>query len=178
MTAQELRKGEGDIIDDLFRADDASKRQVGTIVLKRLQVRQLDDQGRPRKDEHGELVYGPLELRVRALKQSELDRERRKCGRIWQIGEDGNRENIADPTELSARFVAAALVPEDRERYLEDKRMWDRFGVGGPIDVLDAWLTAGELTQAGAVVMRMSGIHLDQRTERMILEPSSEGADD
>ena len=81
-------------------------------------------------DPEGQLVYGPLELRLGPLRQSEIDFERRKCSRIWQVNEDGEREYVADPTELAARWVVRAMVPEDRERYLENKRMWQRGSSG------------------------------------------------
>jgi Phage XkdN-like tail assembly chaperone protein, TAC len=174
----ELRRGEGDVIDDLFRSEERSKHQVGTVELPRIQVRQLDDDGQPLRDADGGLVMGPLKFRLRPLRQSQIDAEARKCARVWQVGDTGDRENAPDGTELSARLVALSLVPEDRTRYLEDKRMWDHFGAGGPIDVLDRWLTAGELQQAGAMVMRMSGLRVDPRLERFLSSASSAaGAD-
>ena len=177
MSQQELRRGEGDIIDDLFRADQQSKQRIGTVVFERLQVRQFNEDGSPKHDELGELVYGPLELRLRPLRQSEIDRERRRCGRIWLVDDEGARVNDVDPTEFSARMVASALVPEDRQRYLEDRRMWEHFGVGGPVDVLDAWLTAGELNKAGALVMQLSGMPLNATVERFLLKRSNEEED-
>jgi|SRR6516164_6059517 hypothetical protein len=177
MSQQELRRGEGDIIDDLFRADQQSKQRIGTVVFERLQVRQFNEDGSPKHDELGELVYGPLELRLRPLRQSEIDRERRRCGRIWLVDDEGARVNDVDPTEFSARMVACALVPEDRQRYLEDRRMWEHFGVGGPVDVLDAWLTAGELNKAGALVMQLSGMPLNATVERFLLKRSNEEED-
>jgi hypothetical protein len=173
MSPQELRRAEGDVIDDLFRADEKAKQRVGTIQLAGKQVRQFNEDGSPQRGEDGALIYGPLELRFRPLRQSEIDQERRRCARIWQIDEEGTRVNDIDPTEFSARLVARAMVPEDRERYLEDKRMWDRFGVGGPIDLLDAWLTAGELNQAGALVMQLSGMPLTMAVERFLSKPSN-----
>jgi len=177
MSQQELRRGEGDIIDDLFRADQQSKQRIGTVVFERLQVHQFNEDGSPKHDELGELVYGPLELRLRPLRQSEIDRERRRCGRIWLVDDEGARVNDVDPTEFSARMVACALVPEDRQRYLEDRRMWEHFGVGGPVDVLDAWLTAGELNKAGALVMQLSGMPLNATVERFLLKRSNEEED-
>src|SRR5262245_57918171 len=177
MSAQELRAAEGDIIDDLFRSDDRSKQRVGTVAFERIQVRQFEADGKPKRDEDGELVFGALELRLRPLRQSEIDQERRRCGRIWEINADGQRVNEPDSTELAARMVLRALVPEDRQRYLEDKRMWAHFGTGGPIDTLDAWLTPGELQQAGAMVLKMSNIQMDARTERLLGEASSAAAD-
>ena len=177
MSQQELRRGEGDIIDDLFRADQQSKQRIGTVVFERLQVRQFNEDGSPKHDELGELVNGPLELRLRPLRQSEIDRERRRCGRIWLVDDEGARVNDVDPTEFSARMVACALVPEDRQRYLEDRRMWEHFGVGGPVDVLDAWLTAGELNKAGALVMQLSGMPLNATVERFLLKRSNEEED-
>lgn len=174
MSPQELRRGEGDVIDDLFRADEKSKQRVGTVVLERLSVRQFEEDGSLKRDEAGELLYGPLALRVRALRQSEIDRERRRCARVWQMDDEGQRVNDVDPTEFSARLVALALVPEDRQRYLEDRRMWDHFKVGGPIDVLDAWLTAGELNRAGALVMQLSGMPINATVERFLSKRSSE----
>ena len=100
MSQQELRRGEGDIIDDLFRADQQSKQRIGTVVFERLQVRQFNEDGSPKHDELGELVYGPLELRLRPLRQSEIDRERRRCGRIWLVDDEGARVNDVDPTEF------------------------------------------------------------------------------
>src|SRR6516225_4851788 len=76
MSQQELRRGEGDIIDDLFRADQQGKQRMGTVVFERLKVRQFNGDGSPKHDDLGELVYGPLELRLRPLRQSEIDRER------------------------------------------------------------------------------------------------------
>ena len=177
MSQQELRRGEGDIIDDLFRADQQSKQRIGTVVFERLQVRQFNEDGSPKHDELGELVYGPLELRLRPLRQSEIDRVRRRCGRIWLVVDEGARVHVVDPTEFSARMVACALVPEDRQRYLEDRRMWEHFGVGGPVDVLDAWLTAGELNKAGALVMQLSGMPLNATVERFLLKRSNEEED-
>jgi Phage XkdN-like tail assembly chaperone protein, TAC len=173
LTPAELRRGEGSIIDDLFRADERTKHEVGTVQFPRIQVRQLDADGNPERDDRGELVYGPLELRLRPLRQSQIDAETRKCARVWQTGDTGERENVPDGTELSARLVALSLVPEDRQRYLEDKRMWDHFLVGGPIDLLDKWLLPGEINQAGAIVMRMSQIRIDPKVERFLLRPSN-----
>lgn len=178
LTAQELRKAEGDLIDDLFRSDEKSKQLVGVLVLPRLQVRQLDNDGNLKRDAEGNLVYGPVELRLRPLRQSDIDRERRKCGRVWEIGDDGQRTNVFDPTELNARVVVQSLVPEDKAKYLDDKRMWDHFGAGGPVDVLDRWLTAGELSKAGAMVMKLSGIPMDARMERLLVEQLSAEAED
>jgi Phage XkdN-like tail assembly chaperone protein, TAC len=165
MTPEELRDVEPDVVDYLFRSVDRSERQVALLPLDRFQVPRRDEQGHLILDETGELVLGRLELRLRPLHQAQLDEADRRCRRVWRTNDRGRREQVADQVELSSWYIWLALVEEDRAIF-QDKRMWDRFKVGGAFEVIEKLLYAGEKIKAANAIRRISGIPLTLEDEQ------------
>jgi len=165
LTVPELREEEPDIVGMLFEAEERHARQIATLEIPWRQVPQYDDDGHVLRDGDGKYVMGPFRIRFRRLTQEEVTTATRKAKRIWQVGDDGRRENAPDPTEVGNLMIYTATVPEDKARPggWDDRRLWDRYKVGNGTEVPSKFLTVGEWAAALQLVNKMAGLPEDER---------------
>ena len=159
-SVDELRSQEPDLLEYLFKAAERTEREVGVVEFPRIQVPQLDDQGKAIRDKDGQPVLGPWSIRVRGLSHEQIEQARKKTRRTWTIDDSGKRVFVPDDAEMASWLVYLGTVPEDRVRW-DDKRMWDHFGAASGPDLIDRFLLAGEKNKVAERIRKMSGITLD-----------------